>query len=420
MFRHNYANFYPCYTRINPYITVKTIKLKTDEGAIVHFPTYLKELSKIIDDVLKEQGEDFEIPLPFNLRTMCVFNEFVNILPEVAFEEDGEKTKIYNINKNTVFVTKYFKNIAIKKLKHLDLDDIVSLYHLASLLEIEPLTIFFLKIIAKIIRDSIALKYPKYTKVTKKDFNDFLVFIEDNFQKLVIDKLKRERMGIAQEDLKLFKTLLYLEFLAQEFYSIKEYIVTNDEKDYIKNTTLNFQNDSLTSLDGIEIIKNKENIQNINLEANYILDPTIDFKDRKSPFKDFTSLKKLDLSQNFLVNITDDFFLNLKSLETLSLKNNPITKIAENAFKELENLKHLDLSRCNLQKLPKRLLYNLKNLEIIDLSFNEIKKLSSKTFLPLQNIKKIIINNNPFLGSSMDQKQFRKIYKLSSQVQIKL
>jgi len=263
-------------------------------------------------------------------------------------------------------------------------------------------------------------EYPKYNLVTEKTLNSFLTFIEKNYQDIVEKSLKEENITINEEDLRLFKTLLYLNFLNKDFYTVKEHIVQYPPKHYIKNWELDLSYELLTSLDGIEIIKNKENIKVIDLEDNYILSPSIDFKDIIAPFKDFTFLKKLNLSKNLLTNITSDFLLNLKNLKTLLLHKNPIKTIHKNAFKELKNLRYLNISRCNLKSLPEDIFFNLENLKILDLSSNKIKELAPTIFLPLKNIEKIKIGKNPFITTDLNPKKFKEIYNLAPQVQIEL
>lgn len=83
-----------------------------------------------------------------------------------------------------------------------------------------------------------------------------------------------------------------------------------------------------------------------------------------------TSLQKLDLSYNKLINVNDLMFTELKSISNLNLKGNVIRKIHHGAFSPLKDLRH------------------------IDLSFNEIEQVSSLIFMTNVDLDTIRMNDN--------------------------
>ncbi|CAG9563755.1 unnamed protein product [Danaus chrysippus] len=125
----------------------------------------------------------------------------------------------------------------------------------------------------------------------------------------------------------------------------------------------------------------------------------------KSCFKNLTSLSKLDLSNNDLVEIDIDS-RDLKMLEELYLNKNKIKKVHNVVFRDLESLLTLDLSENALQELQENYFEGLKNLKTLLLNNNELHFLASNVFKAIENLKKLdmsqtrisSITNNLFEG----------------------
>ncbi|BFZ08336.1 hypothetical protein BsWGS_11374 [Bradybaena similaris] len=105
------------------------------------------------------------------------------------------------------------------------------------------------------------------------------------------------------------------------------------------------------------------------------------FESLIGPFNGLHSLKRLDLSSCSVRNISNNFFVNLTSLQTLNLGFNLIgnllsAKPEANPFSMLSNLKKLNLSSNYIETLPKTIFAGLTHLETLILSRNQITKFS--------------------------------------------
>jgi Leucine-rich repeat (LRR) protein len=110
------------------------------------------------------------------------------------------------------------------------------------------------------------------------------------------------------------------------------------------------------------------------------------------------SLKYLNVSNNRLqdINIKTTF---LPNLEYLDLSQNRLISIKNESFLNINKLKHLNLShnKLDLESEFNNISYfhGLSLLEILDLSFNEIKYLDSNlTFQYLNSLKYLNLSNN--------------------------
>ncbi|XP_076822954.1 uncharacterized protein LOC143469218 [Clavelina lepadiformis] len=84
-------------------------------------------------------------------------------------------------------------------------------------------------------------------------------------------------------------------------------------------------------------------------------------------------LVKVDLSDNYVIKLHHDDFMNASSITEISLENNNISFIEENVFKQLPNLEHVDLSENFFTKLPQGLFSVNKYLSHVELWQNPIQ-----------------------------------------------
>ncbi len=147
----------------------------------------------------------------------------------------------------------------------------------------------------------------------------------------------------------------------------------------------------------------------------------IDFIDSFRFFSKFPNLLVLDVSNNRLRSLGENYLLELKSLKFLYLSNNQILNIDEGVFRQLNSLIHLDLSKnliytlensCNISifteliglerlELSMNKIENFpinlnlsKNLAHLDLGQNKIKEITNASLYLLENLKELILREN--------------------------
>ncbi|XP_076301903.1 uncharacterized protein LOC143220034 [Lasioglossum baleicum] len=146
--------------------------------------------------------------------------------------------------------------------------------------------------------------------------------------------------------------------------------------------------------------------------------------------KALKSLKSLDLSENWIENIHTRSFNDLYRLENLNFSKNNLATFDTSLLKALPTLLTLDLSynhihliertidgtvtkvislnlsHNNISQIPKNLFDSLSNLQYLDLSFNQIHSLEDIDLEYLHSLKVLHVNNN-FL-TSLDIRIFPK------------
>ncbi|KAK6643443.1 hypothetical protein RUM43_004948 [Polyplax serrata] len=106
-------------------------------------------------------------------------------------------------------------------------------------------------------------------------------------------------------------------------------------------------------------------------------------------------VKVLDLSHNNIQEIPINCLQNFaKSLKTLNLGYNGVSKLVRNAFGELKFLEVLNLERNNILKIDRRAFDGLDLLQIINLSENHIDQLQTDQFKNLDNLRYLDLTNN--------------------------
>ncbi len=120
---------------------------------------------------------------------------------------------------------------------------------------------------------------------------------------------------------------------AKEELSIADYIALYGQPKVIMigSTTkisleINLNNKKITSLFGLDQIKNAEKIKSLKLSSNFILGNKNDPEFPERPFKNFTKLEYLWLTENLLKSITPQNFIGANQLKELRLEGNPLTR----------------------------------------------------------------------------------------------
>ncbi|XP_046584138.1 slit homolog 1 protein-like [Haliotis rubra] len=111
-------------------------------------------------------------------------------------------------------------------------------------------------------------------------------------------------------------------------------------------------------------------------------------------FAGLSSLETLNLNSNKLTALPPGLFEGLGNLSSILITNNKIVSI-EGAFQNLSNVKRMDLGNNRIDELTDNTFQGMKNLVYLMMPNNKIKKISSNCFAPLQSLTYIVLKKNP-------------------------
>ncbi|XP_060080086.1 leucine-rich repeat and immunoglobulin-like domain-containing nogo receptor-interacting protein 2 [Ylistrum balloti] len=109
---------------------------------------------------------------------------------------------------------------------------------------------------------------------------------------------------------------------------------------------------------------------------------------------------EIDLRDNLITEIGEDFFRNLKQLTKLSLESNQITVIQSGAFEHLQSLRNLNLAKNHMEVLQAELFYGLSELRQLNLSENSVYTIENGTFQELNSMTTLDLSFNKHLSLS--------------------
>lgn len=104
-------------------------------------------------------------------------------------------------------------------------------------------------------------------------------------------------------------------------------------------------------------------------------------------------LKRLDLSENSLVEVPADFGILNSSLERLILAHNSLAQVSTTLCRGMAHLRQLDLSHNRIRELSDKI-RELACLESLDLSFNQLTVLNRELCSDLKSLKELNLSNN--------------------------
>ncbi|KAJ8686264.1 hypothetical protein QAD02_022058 [Eretmocerus hayati] len=104
----------------------------------------------------------------------------------------------------------------------------------------------------------------------------------------------------------------------------------------------------------------------------------------------------LDLSDNDLSMIKVDTFKNFSNLKRLNLSANKIRLLDEEVFEGLINLERLDLSNNLISTINSHVFRRVPNLKKLKLNGNRIRTLQDGTFHELTTLQQLDVSNNPW------------------------
>ncbi|XP_078677886.1 uncharacterized protein LOC144914182 [Branchiostoma floridae x Branchiostoma belcheri] len=103
----------------------------------------------------------------------------------------------------------------------------------------------------------------------------------------------------------------------------------------------------------------------------------------------------LNLANNYIKNITDTDFPNLKNIQVIDLRNNLISNqgISKGAFKGLDTVRILHFSDNKLSEIPPQLSRLAYSLRMLDLSGNTIQALEPGTFKSFRTLRDLVLSD---------------------------
>lgn len=116
-------------------------------------------------------------------------------------------------------------------------------------------------------------------------------------------------------------------------------------------------------------------------------------------FKRSNALVKLDLRNNQIVDIEDQAFNGLHSLNDLLLTDNKLKQLRSDMFLGLKNLTHLRIEHNFVEELPNKVFEHMKRVSKIDLSKNNITDIASDAFRGLTSLTSLYVMQRGFTAS---------------------
>lgn len=392
----------------------ESLTLRDPKGSEIQFPVYLQSVSSTIgdatEDLKSQKNEDEPIPIPASLSTLKSLKKYLAYLPQAARDKDGQPVESTNINKDTLFANRLVKETIQDEVLKEDRAMLNNLYTLANFLNIRPLLNAFSSIIADIIYPlalnkeaqiaekkeykDISLEYLRILSIRealkdkgfKKDFPDELI--------LRISKYIHLRKSGIEE----FTIEDYIAFYGQppmETVRKTEQIKSNGQtvEREVFRKKLSLANHRLTSLQGLDLIKDSHDVVELNLERNFFIGNDVDIDFPIAPFKSFPKLRNLCLEECNITKLPPRTFEGASNLRWLSLENNKLQEVGS-YLEALPQLRWLYLNKNQLLALPSTAFRGSHELKLLCLDHNQLSTLPEGVFNNLKNLHFLSVNHN--------------------------
>ncbi|XP_044012561.1 chaoptin-like [Aphidius gifuensis] len=194
-------------------------------------------------------------------------------------------------------------------------------------------------------------------------------------------------------------------------YEIDEYQMINFIKEFDNNITFNYLDNLIinnSTITGANITLSKfQKYKLLNLSSNDIVEFFFDKSDTiiNNKTNIISDIMILDLSKNFICELTVNAFRTLDNLIKLYLRDNVIDKIDENTFIDQMRLENLDISDNKLSNLPDGTLTYLSSLQILNLSGNQLTFLGVRWFETLGKLRVLDVSRNGLTKAASDALQ---------------
>lgn len=156
----------------------------------------------------------------------------------------------------------------------------------------------------------------------------------------------------------------------------------------ISDNELNLRGVQINDLDGLLDIPGIENIISLDLADNHLTELPENF------FINLSNLQELDLGLNQFKQLPATIFAPLKNMKKLLLYQNQLTVLPDSIFATLVNLQELSLRQNQLAELPSTIFANLNNLRNLSLGSNQLMQLPATIFANLHNLEALYLYEN--------------------------
>nr|DBA29141.1 TPA: hypothetical protein GDO54_009397 [Pyxicephalus adspersus] len=137
----------------------------------------------------------------------------------------------------------------------------------------------------------------------------------------------------------------------------------------------------------------------------------------RSPFSNLKNLTLLDLGNNNIANMGEDFFADLHNLRILNLQHNNLARLWKKAnpggpvlfLKGLQNLEILDLLSNGFDEIPTNAFKGLSKLNFLNLGENNLYLLPPSLFEDQNSLESLDLHKN--LITSVEPNTFKNVFK---------
>ncbi|XP_075052867.1 toll-like receptor 3 [Mixophyes fleayi] len=153
------------------------------------------------------------------------------------------------------------------------------------------------------------------------------------------------------------------------------------------------------------------------LEKLYLRKSALTFKSlSKSPFSHLQNLTLLDISNNNIANIGEDYFAGLHNLRILNLQHNNLARLWKKAnpggpvlfLKGLNKLEILDLLSNGFDEIPADAFKGLSNLNVLEMGENNVYLLPTSLFDDQSSLVTLDLHKN--LITSVEEITFKNVF----------
>ena len=208
---------------------------------------------------------------------------------------------------------------------------------------------------------------------------------------------------------------------------IEELILNNNHLS--KVTDVSFMIDSLPILKFLDLSRNL--IEDIpygalrgypKLQKLYLAENQINELSEEA-FQDLPSLKDLDISKNKLTSRSiDGSVFNLPNLKTLDVSFNKLSKIKRRLLESLSSLKRLNLAQNGIVEIEEGSLQMTKSLDYLNISYNNMREISPTLFEGLSKLFELDLSHNELVTLTdhtfVDQRDLEFVNLANNQIQL--